>query len=378
VGAVALPRTKAVSNAAYALHRDRTCDRVPAPRPCGVRLVLARRRPGPAALLPRPRCVRGRPASRRRRGCRGGRIRARGRRRRRLVRRACPGRRQSGDDPDRRRLCSHAAPARRDGRRPRRHRAGGRRRRARRRECRPGHRRPTRPPRGSGRRRAGRLSRSARAPACACRRLLPPAGGGTRARPGAPVGSCRVGRGRPGAGGSRAGCRPGRLSEPGLAQRITGSRRVCSCPREAGPRRARLAADRPAPFEPGRRTPQHAIEGSPRGRGRSCAGHAPAHAAGKAPGDSPRNLARTAGDRAAGGADIAPAGSFDAPDEPCPSSRKTTRRDPAGRQEHGGEGSGTHRRATRPVRPDPPSVGRNRRRGSCGRRPGRAEGCTYH
>jgi hypothetical protein len=377
VVAVALPRTKAVSNAAYALRRDRTRDRVPAPRPYGVRLVLARRRPGPAALLPRPGCVRGRSAPRRRRGCRSGRSRARGRRRRRLVRRACPGRRQSGDDPDRRGLCSHAAPAWRDRRRPRQHCAGGRRRRPCRRERRPGHRRPTRPPRGSGRRRAGWLSRSARAPACACRRLLPPAGGGTRARPGAAAGSCRVGRGRAGPGGSRAGCRSGRLSDPGLSHRIACCCRICSCPREAGRRCARLAADRHAPFA-GRRTAQRALAGCPQARRRGGGGPSPADAAGQAPGRSRPNLARTAADGAPGGAGIAPAGPFQAPDEPGPASRDTARRGPAGRQAHGREGSGTHRRGTRPARPDPPPVGRNRRRGSRGRRAGRAEGCAYH
>ena len=99
-----------------------------------VRLDLAGRRAGAAAVLRRCGPVRGRPAPGRRH--RGDTRQRRGRtgRRHRLVRRLRAGRRPSGHDHDRRRLRRDAAPARRDERRARPHRHRGSRGRQRRRE----------------------------------------------------------------------------------------------------------------------------------------------------------------------------------------------------------------------------------------------------
>ena len=375
-----LPRTKAVSHAAYAPRRDRGSDRVLARRPGGVRLVVAGRRPGSPAVLPRRRRVRRGSAPRHRRRWRGRRTGARARRRQRVVRRLGPGRRTSPDDPDRRRLRRDAAPARVGRRRPRRRRRGGRGRRPRRPERGPGQRRSARSPRRS----PGLRSRGLRRPGRAAAGAHP----GGFARPCADTGA-RAGR-RTGSDVGpgterRAGDAPGGRSRRGGADRRR--RRSCACSGDrGGPPRGSVSND-----------------GSPEVRdvdGRACAACRQA--------SSPRSLrpggvrpragterAGWAAPRRAGGrgspstaADGAPSqAGVDTARRGRPAGRLACDRDRAGRDAtrrpaaSAASRLGAARIALTPgpaTRRSAAAPGRARRRGGRARGQGRAEGCTYH
>ena len=198
------PPTKAVSDAAYILRRDRR-DRVPGSRSRCRRLGLACGRCGAAALLARGGHLCRRPAPRHRHRRLRRRLRPRSRRRCRLLHGRRPGRRPGGDDPDGRRVRRHAPPARIGHRRPGQLGRGGCSRRPDRPERGRGHRRAARPPRDPARRGAGGLPRPGGAAPGPGRRPRTGgrAGAGRRAR--SRRRRSRTGSARPAGGGAGTG-----------------------------------------------------------------------------------------------------------------------------------------------------------------------------
>ena len=296
--------------------RGRPC--VPDPDTGCVRLDLAGRRAGAAAVLHGSGPLRGGPASRRRHRRRDRPPRPRTGRRHCLLRRLRARRGPRGHDHDRRRLRRHLAAARRDERRarPRGHR--GERDRQCRREQRPGHPAAACSPGSTRRRGPERIRRPARLAARSTAHTAATGGRSTGARGGSsrsrpdrkrPIGSRRAGRpgrgrtparaaasgtgagrrgsarpeavrsaGRPRAGGAAAGATPderralqeGAPFDPGagaFAGHRAGCRGCCRSPGTTGGCATLARADIPARS----RTPAGAGRGSRSGGGRDVA-----------------------------------------------------------------------------------------------------------
>ena len=332
-----------------------------------VRLDLAGRRAGAAAVLRRSGPVRGRPAPGRRHRGDSGQRRGRTGRRHRLVRRLRTGRRPSGHDHDRRWLRRDAAPARCDERRARPHRHRGSRGRQRRRERRCIHRAATRPSRRAGCRRPERIRRSARSAAGASARTAS-ASAGVRAA-GARSGSSHYRRGPAAAADTHRirNCRAGR----GRVPTCPGSRSASYRPPRDHPTRGSQAASHRTPGE------GHSAGRSPRapdacrnGRVHFCAPERP-HTGENRDCES----RKTAGNRVTPGGRREPTHQGEAG---CTAGSAAA--NPAGRRSSGR--SAPERRPAcaigraRPGGPHPPAHDPRARRWS--RSAGQAQACAYH